>query len=84
MKLKETLLEILEHVTTARVDIAEIRKDLKYHIKRTDLLEKRLDAENVEMGKQLSPLTAIYHFLKIFGVLLAASAAAAAVLKLFL
>lgn len=35
--------KVIEDTGNTRVDIAEIRKDLNYHIKRTDLLEKKVN-----------------------------------------
>jgi hypothetical protein len=84
MKIRDTLDKILENAADARVivieirrDLAEVRKDLKYHIKRTDVVEDRLD-------KHLARVEPILGFFKVFGILLVSGAAAAAIFKLFL
>jgi hypothetical protein len=42
--MEEKLEYISKSLTEIKVDIAEIRKDVNYHIKRTDLLEANVDS----------------------------------------
>lgn len=80
MKLRDTLDKIQENQQGIQVDLAEIRKDVNYHIKRTDLLEE-LVASN---KRETAPLIETYNFIKVFGLLLVSGAALAAILRLFL
>lgn len=48
-----------EHVGCIRVDQAEIKADLKYHIRRTDLLEGRVDVLQKAINVLLIPVKAV-------------------------
>jgi hypothetical protein len=80
MKLRDLLSNVVDSQHATRLDIAEIRKDLAYHIKRTDLIEERMEAER----KEVKPLLDGYKFLKVSGALIFLAGAAASILKLFL
>jgi hypothetical protein len=77
MKLRDTLDKISQESADTRVDIVEIRKDLNYHIKRTDIVEERLAAH-------LKVVEPIIGFFKILALILVSGAALAAILRLFI
>ena len=53
--IKDDLKEIKQDVALTRVDISEIKTDLRYHIKRTDILENQVKpvTEHVKFVKNL-------------------------------
>lgn len=69
MKLREVLQQIV-------VDIAEIKKDLNYHIKRTDRLEEQVQPvkQHVDTMNSLAKITL---------ALIAAGSGIAAIVKIF-
>jgi len=88
MKLRDYLEEI-------KTEMITIRKDLNYHIHRTDLLEekqaedvKRLSAKQSEDDRhlryQIKPLVKVYHFFQILGALIVVAAAVAGIIRLFI
>jgi hypothetical protein len=75
MKLREQLDVIQKDVhdfkSQALVELAEIRRDLQYHIRRTDILEAKLEDQHK-----------VYTFIVLTGRLLVIAAAGAAVVRL--
>ena len=63
------------HLNEMKVDVAEIRKDLNYHIRRTDILEERVEpivnhVALVNNGIKIAvALAAIAVFLKEMGLI---------------
>ena len=66
-------MKLREHLEKIGLELSEIKQDLKYHIKRTDLLEQ-----------QISPLLKVYHFIQVSAALLLTGGAVAALIKLFI
>lgn len=42
IRIETKLDKVVDQVSNINIHIAEIKKDLKYHIKRTDILEKKV------------------------------------------
>ena len=67
------MLKILENQTEMAKDIGELKADVKYHIKRTDLLEESIDLDRQQLKKDLAPIkkhvTFVNTTLKIIGAL---------------
>ena len=76
MKLRDRLdeihKEVTEHRAETRVELAEIKRDVAYHIKRTNILEAKVES-----------MEKLYNFLVLTGRLLVIAAAGAAILRLF-
>ena len=66
-------MRLREHLEVIATELTEIKKDLAYHIKRTELLEERIN-----------PLLKIYHFLQVTAALMFVGGAVAAIAKLFI
>jgi len=64
-KILELLLNVKEDQTEIKVNIGDIRKDLSYHIKRTDLLEMELlnHRANVNIHRKHLTIKTIVSFL---------------------
>lgn len=73
--MEEKLDKIAESLTEMRVDIAEIRKDLNYHIRRTDLAEQQIE----KLANEIKPIQEHVAFIRISGKLLGALGGLAAV-----
>ena len=73
-----------DDITQIKILLAEIKSDLKYHIKRTDLL----DGELKHMRKDMEPVEAHVRFVtslgKLLAVLVAGAAAIAGILRNFI
>lgn len=70
-KLDELHSEVTEFKAQALVELSEIKRDLSYHIRRTDLLQAKMESHDK-----------LHNFLVMTGRLLVIAAAAAAIVRL--
>ena len=81
---KEDLL--LQHILEIKDDIAEIKLDLRYHVKRTDLAEENLKILRSELKpveKHVEQMQGALNLVKIVSVVLGVVIAIAAVVEFF-
>ena len=75
--------DILDKLIEIRESQIRIEDDLRYHIKRTDLLEGKLDEELEEIKEELKPIHKAYLGVKFsVGAIITLGALAAAIAKL--
>lgn len=76
---------IADKIEEIRADIAEIKVDLRYHIKRTDLLDDDLKQQRKELKpvvKHVEQMQGALNLVKVLGVILSVVLAVAAVVAL--
>lgn len=64
-------MKLREHLERMAIELAEIRKDLNYHIMRTDILEK-----------QTKPVIKVYHWIQVSGAIIVTFSTLLGALKL--
>ena len=76
---------LLEHILEIKDDIAEIKVDLRYHVKRTDIAEENLKMLREELkpvDKHVEQMRGALNLLKVLGIVLGVVLSVAAVVAL--
>lgn len=64
--LLEKVDRVEQHVSVIRTDMAEAKADWRYHIKRTDLLEQKVDILQTGVNILLFPVSCVKAVLRYF------------------